>query len=172
MSSLSDKRVVAVCGLKDSGKTTLITKLVQTLTARGLRVAVIKHDGHDFVCDVSGTDSARYMEAGAYGSAIFSADHVAVQRRGIPTTSQALIALFPEADVILIEGLKASTLPKIEIVRAGISETPVSNPEGRFLIVSDLPASHFDEPVLPFQSIDAICARIIGRSRSDTDGCM
>lgn len=42
----------AVSGVKNSGKTTLITKLLPILTGRGLKVATIKHDGHDFQTDV------------------------------------------------------------------------------------------------------------------------
>ena len=49
--------ILAVSGVKNSGKTTLITKLLPGLKKRGLQVAVIKHDGHDFEADVPGTDS-------------------------------------------------------------------------------------------------------------------
>ena len=64
--------VCAVCGVKNTGKTTLIEKLIREYAARGVRTAVIKHDGHDFICDVPGTDSSRFYEAGAYGTAVFS----------------------------------------------------------------------------------------------------
>ncbi|EEG54759.1 bifunctional molybdopterin-guanine dinucleotide biosynthesis protein MobA/MobB family protein [[Clostridium] asparagiforme DSM 15981] len=57
--------VLAVSGTKNTGKTTLLERLVVSLTSRGLRVAVVKHDGHDFEADVPGTDSRRMQEAGA-----------------------------------------------------------------------------------------------------------
>ena len=49
-----------------------------------------------------------------------------------------LRAMFREADILLIEGLKDSSYPKIEVIRQEISNTPVSNPDGRFLIVTDI----------------------------------
>ena len=64
--------VLAVCGVKNSGKTTLIEKLVRRFAALGYSVAVLKHDGHEFSCDVPGTDSYRFWEAGACGTAVFS----------------------------------------------------------------------------------------------------
>ena len=66
------QKIVAVCGVKNSGKTTLLAELVKELTARGKLAAVIKHDGHDFSCDIPGTDSFLLKEAGAYGTAVFS----------------------------------------------------------------------------------------------------
>ena len=57
--------VLAVSGLHNSGKTTLLEKLLPALRSRGLKVGVIKHDGHDFTPDVPGTDSYRLREAGA-----------------------------------------------------------------------------------------------------------
>ena len=64
----------AISGVKNSGKTTLITKLLPVLTDRGLKVATIKHDGHDFQTDVPGTDTFAHFQAGAYGTVVFS-DH-------------------------------------------------------------------------------------------------
>ena len=57
--------VLAVCGEKHTGKTTLVERLVAALSARGLRVATVKHDGHEFAADVAGTDSYRHRAAGA-----------------------------------------------------------------------------------------------------------
>ena len=153
--------VVAVCGLKNSGKTTLIVSLVKQLTASGLRVAVIKHDGHDFSCDIPGTDSWQFSQAGAYGTAVYSADRMFVHRQGTGETFEDLLQQFPEADLILLEGGKDSSLPKIEVVRSEISACPVSNPKGRFLIVTDWPEGTFSEPALPFGDVDKIAERIV-----------
>ena len=57
--------ILAVSGVKNSGKTTLITKILPFLKAKGLNVAVIKHDGHDFEADVPKTDSWKFAKAGA-----------------------------------------------------------------------------------------------------------
>lgn len=124
--------VFAISGYKNTGKTTLITKLIKRLTARGLKVAVIKHDGHDFEPDVPGTDSYRHRKAGAFGTAVFSDRRFMITReispeglpgddnrlsgdrksREEPAFEQLLMEAFPEADIILIEGLKDSSYPK------------------------------------------------------------
>ena len=72
----------AICGVKNSGKTTLTEGIIRTLTARGLRTAVIKHDGHEFECDIAGTDSSRFVEAGAFGAAVFSRGQIFVRKTG------------------------------------------------------------------------------------------
>lgn len=158
---MSKAKIVAVCGKKNSGKTTLITRLVPELTERGYKVAVIKHDGHDFTCDVPGTDSYKFSQTGAYGVAVFSENRMFIQRIGTGETEKELITMFPEADIILLEGFKNYPYPKIEIVREGISSQPVSDPEGRFLIVSNLPADNFTGPVIHPDHIAEIADKII-----------
>lgn len=102
----------AVSGYKNTGKTTLIEQLIPVLTERGYKTAVIKHDGHDFAPDVPGTDSFRHREAGAYGTAVFSSRRFFISREYEEADEQMLSAAFPDADVILIEGLKNSAYPK------------------------------------------------------------
>lgn len=182
------KIICAVCGVKNSGKTTLIGKLIGELSRRGIRTAVIKHDGHDFACDVPGTDSFRFNEAGAFGTAVFSRNRIFVHRRTVDKDApdgemlpvdhalweqrmvQELSEFFPEADVILVEGLKNTVLPKIEVIRSEISEQPVSNPSGRFLIVSDRPEKNFAEKVLGLSQIDKIVDNIVDYFSVKSDG--
>ena len=64
--------IFAVSGEKNSGKTTLIEAVLPILAERGYRVAVIKHDGHSFEPDVAGTDTRRFYDAGAIGTAVFN----------------------------------------------------------------------------------------------------
>ena len=49
--------ILAVSGVKNSGKTTLIASLLSKLEQKGLKTAVIKHDGHEFEADIPGTDT-------------------------------------------------------------------------------------------------------------------
>lgn len=152
--------VIAVSGIKNSGKTTLISKLVAEFFGRGKKVAVIKHDGHDFECDVPGTDTRKFADHGAYGTACFSGNRMFVHRIGTGESYQDLIRFFPEADIIFIEGAKDSALAKIEVVRSGISAEPASNPEGRFLIATDLPQGTFDEETADINDIALIAEKI------------
>jgi molybdopterin-guanine dinucleotide biosynthesis protein B len=157
-------KVIAVCGVKNSGKTTLINNLVRAYTERGMKVAVIKHDGHDFDCDILGTDTHSFTESGAYGTACFSKDRIFVHKKAgsenAEETAKSLMELFPEADLILVEGLKGSSLKKIEVIRKDISDKPASDPEGRFLIVTDLPGEKFREETAGPDDTGAIIAAI------------
>ena len=110
--------IIAVSGEKHTGKTTLITRLLPHLTAGGLRVAVIKHDGHSFSADVPDTDSWKYLQSGAYGSAVFDGEKSMVTRL-VPTDETALMAAFPEAELLLLEGFKESAYPKLFIHHDG-----------------------------------------------------
>ena len=104
--------IFAVSGYKNSGKTTLLTSLIPELKRRGYKVAVIKHDGHDFQSDVPGTDSFRFQEAGAFGTAVYSSKRLMITKEYKEPDEKMLIKAFGEADIILIEGLKDSSYPK------------------------------------------------------------
>ena len=134
------KRIVAISGVKNSGKTTLICRLLEIFKEKGLRVAVLKHDGHDFEPDVPGTDTYRQIQAGAYGTAVFSKGKYMLVKQQPQITEKELIEFFPEADLILLEGFKYSTYPKIEIVRKGNSSESVCNPKRLMAIATNLDA--------------------------------
>lgn len=155
------QKIVAVCGIKNSGKTTLLEKLVEGLAKRGMKVAVIKHDGHDFACDIPGTDSCRLSEAGAYGTAVFSEFRSFVHKKGTNERAKDLIQYFPEADIIFVEGMKDSQYPKIEVIREGVSVHPASNQEGRFLIVTDRDPGEYQEQTAGFGEIDRIIGMVL-----------
>lgn len=163
------RQVVAVCGVKNSGKTTLLARLVEELAKQGLKTAVIKHDGHDFACDIEGTDSYRLKEAGAYGTAVFSDSRIFLHKTGTKETEKELIGMFPEADIIFLEGMKDSAYPKIEIIREGISSTPVSNPQGRFLIVTDTERTEYEEEAVGFEDVKRIIRSILEYCRIDIE---
>lgn len=128
--------LLAVCGKKNSGKTTYLEQVVKRLSQAGVKVAMIKHDGHEFSGDVPGTDSFRLYEAGAFGTAVFSEKQVLIHKRS-RTTLPEVIKSFSEADLILVEGMKELPVQKLEIIREGIGQAPCSNPEGRLGIVTD-----------------------------------
>lgn len=139
--------VLAVSGLHNSGKTTLLEKLLPALRSRGLKVGIIKHDGHDFTPDVPGTDSFRLREAGAEGVAVFSGQRYLLTE-AFRLTEQDLLALFERHgyDLVLMEGFKESGWPKIEVVRSAISNEPASLEP--LAVVGDVPGADFalDEP--------------------------
>lgn len=119
--------VIAVCGVKNSGKTTLLTRLLPLLRAEGLNVAAIKHDGHDFCPDVPGTDSARLAQAGADVVAVFSAHRYLINVARPDFSLELLAPHLTGVDLVLYEGGKFSPWPKIEIVRQAVSSAPVAD---------------------------------------------
>lgn len=132
--------VFAVCGVKNSGKTTLLENLIGVLSGRGLKVAAIKHDGHDFEPDVPGVDSHRLRKAGARGVAVFSANKVMlIEERPTPPLEE-LVERFATYDLVLLEGGKHTTLPKLEIVRAAVSCAPICDPATLIALCTDCPA--------------------------------
>jgi len=113
-------RVFGITGWKNSGKTTLTERLVGDLTARGLKVATVKHAHHTFDIDREGTDSYRHRKAGAVETAIVSANRWALMHelRGEqePQLAEILQRLGP-SDIVLVEGFKDGNHPKIECRR-------------------------------------------------------
>ncbi len=112
--------IVSIVGNSKSGKTTLIEKLVPELKSRGYRVATIKHAGEVELDDPS-KDSLRHMQAGSEATAINSADKLVLIRRTTPGTTLEEIAQFfgEDYDIILTEGFKQGSAPKIEVHRRG-----------------------------------------------------
>ena len=147
METTQKQIVLGILAHVDSGKTTLLEKLIPLLRARGLKVGVIKHDGHDFTPDVPGTDSFRLREAGAEGVAVFSGQRYLLTE-AFRLTEQDLLALFERHgyDLVLMEGFKESGWPKIEVVRSAISNEPASFEP--LAVVGDVPGADFalDEP--------------------------
>jgi molybdenum cofactor guanylyltransferase len=106
--------VLGVCGWSGSGKTTLLEAVIPRLEARGLRVAVVKHDVHGPDVDRPGKDSDRLFRAGADIALVgpreaFERRH----RRNQGSLAAALAALGRRHDLVLVEGHKATPLPKV-----------------------------------------------------------
>lgn len=165
-------QIFAISGVKNSGKTTLITRILPVLTEKGIKVATIKHDGHDFDADVPGTDTYRHFHAGAYGTVIFSDSKYMVVKKQPHMTEEQMMEWFPEADLILLEGFKTCPYPKIELIRKGNSVKSVC--EGYELkgIATDLEPEQLERtdisvPLLDLNDPQAVAEFILkNRSKS------
>ncbi len=136
--------VICFIGPKNSGKTTLIEKVIRELSSAGLRVAAVKHDAHDFEIDREGKDSYRFAAAGAGTVLISSATKTAlVERHSDAPELEALIGRHVRGvDLVLAEGYKGSKFPKIVVHRSATGRPPLDVPEGRLLAVaSDVPVA-------------------------------
>ena len=111
--------IISIVGKSDSGKTTLIEKLVPELTRRGYRVATVKHDIHGFEVDREGKDSWRHKQAGAHTVIISSPQKVALIRdvEKDSTLDEIRRRWVQDVDLLLSEGYKKDVQPKIEVFR-------------------------------------------------------
>ena len=127
--------VLAVCGFSGSGKTTLLESAIPRLMARGLAVAVVKHDAHGYVVDRAGKDSDRLFRAGA--TIVLSGQQEQLERRAGEATlplGATLARLGCDHDLLLVEGHKDTPLPKFWLGKA----ERLAAPEGVANIVATL----------------------------------
>ncbi len=113
-------KIYGVIGWKNAGKTSLMERLVAEFTARGYTVSTIKHVHHDVDLDQPGKDSHRHRAAGANEVVLAGAHRFALMvehRTGEPPLAQVIARLAP-VDLVLIEGYKRDSHPKIEVWRA------------------------------------------------------
>ena len=159
--------VFAFAAYSGTGKTTLIEKLVRELTARGLRVGVIKHDGHDFEIDREGKDSWRFTQAGAKVSVISSATKTAsVRQEGLGI--RELIASVEGVDILLVEGWKNENLPRIGIARRATGKGFTAPVETFLATVSDFAVPESPVPAFGLEDIEGICDFLMEQTKDFT----
>jgi molybdopterin-guanine dinucleotide biosynthesis protein MobB len=142
--------ILGICAAgSNSGKTTLITKLIPELAKHNVRVSVIKHAHHKFDIDHPGKDSYEIREAGAVQTLIASGKRWALMTEMQRTASQSDEANLQEllttlntdyADLILVEGFKNADIPKIEVHRPSMNLPLLSTHDASIIaIASDTP---------------------------------
>ncbi len=132
--------VFCVSGFSDSGKTGLIVKLINEFIDEGMTVGVIKHDGHDAFSDKPGSDTDRFIKAGAVSTAVFSDTRYAqfnASGCGAADLIDSMQRLKAPPDIVIIEGMKESPYPKVEVVRRDIRGETVCDLETLICIATD-----------------------------------
>jgi len=153
-------KIFGVAGFKNAGKTTLVVELICELRSRGVRVATVKHAHHEFDIDHPGKDSHQHREAGAEEVIVASTRRWAhIKELGSESEPQLdeLLPHFGNVDLVLVEGYKHGSHPKLELRRAGLDhpELATEDPAIR-LIVADYPINDAPVPVLPRDDVAAI----------------
>ena len=156
--------VIGLAGWSGAGKTTLVTKLLPVLKARGLNVSTVKHAHHDFDVDQPGKDSFLHREAGASEVLVASSRRWALMHelRGAPEPDLcALLAKLAHCDLVLVEGFKRDAHQKIEVHRAGNAK-PFMFPNDPSIVAlaSDAPPPFGPLPRVHIDNIDAIAALV------------
>lgn len=133
--------VISIVGKSNVGKTTLLEKLVAELKRRNRRVATVKHDVHGFDLDKPGKDSWRHAQAGADAVVISSPDKLALLKKTDHDSTLDEIArlLGEDYDIIITEGYKSRTAPKIEVHRKACGEGLLSTADELIGIATDEP---------------------------------
>jgi molybdopterin-guanine dinucleotide biosynthesis protein MobB len=159
--------VIGVVGYKNNGKTRLVTRLLRTLAGRGLKISTIKHTHHSVDLDRPGKDSHQHREAGAQETVIASAARFAIlhEYRDAPELElEALLERLEPVDLVIVEGFKAHSHPKIE-AHFSKSGTPLLAPNDSMIwaIVSDAALDVGDRPVFDPDDTDRLCDFILER---------
>ena len=154
--------IVSFIGRSNSGKTTLIERVIPELVRAGYRVATVKHAGHGFDLDTEGKDSWRHKRAGAGSVIVVSKGSLAL----FADVSEQLKVeevrdrfLDHSYDLIIAEGWKSEDYPKIIVVRDQLEEVSYSS-DGLLAVVSDRPVD-LPVPVLHLDDVAGVAALLI-----------
>jgi len=153
-------KVLGIAGYSGSGKTTLTVKLIPALSARGISVSTVKHAHHAFDIDRPGKDSYEHRAAGASEVLVSSANRWALMHEGRGAPEPALddlLAKLSPVDLVLVEGWKHGSHPKLEVHRPA-NGTPLLAADDPLVlaVASDAALPDLAVPVLPLDDADAV----------------
>jgi molybdopterin-guanine dinucleotide biosynthesis protein B len=153
-------RVIGLAGWSGSGKTTLLTRLIPCLVARGLAVSTLKHAHHGFDIDYPGKDSHSHRMAGATEVMVGSAARFALVhelRGAAEPTLKDLLARMSPVDLVVVEGYKAASIPKLEVYRAAVGK-PLLHPDDDCIVAvaADAPLPQVELPVVSLDDVEGI----------------
>ena len=137
--------LVAIVGKSDSGKTTLVEKVVPELVKLGLRVGTVKHDAHSFEIDHPGKDSWRHGQAGADAYVIASPERLAfIAKLKEELELVDIVKRFYQGfDIVVAEGYKRTAPYRVELFRVGAGHAePLCGPGEAIALVTDADHEH------------------------------
>jgi len=155
---MSTTPILSIVGYSNSGKTTLMEKLVSGLVAKGLRIATIKHSHHQPEMDTPGKDSWRHKQAGASTSLLIGPEKMLMVSDVDEKLNPELLTarLFSDYDLVLVEGYASVAGSKIEVVRAQRSHESRCNEDELIAVATDILDFKVDVPVLDLNHPDAV----------------
>ena len=121
-------KIIGVVGWKNTGKTTLIEKLVLEFNSRNLTVSTIKHSHHNFSVDRQGTDSFRHFNAGTKETILASEQKWIKFSRQTSDSKPNLPYLIEQiipVDIVMVEGFKLSGHKKVEVINVASNRRPI-----------------------------------------------
>jgi molybdopterin-guanine dinucleotide biosynthesis protein B len=162
-------KIIGLAGWSGAGKTTLITKLLPVLIARGVSVSTIKHAHHQFDIDRPGKDSYLHRESGAREVLVSSGNRWALMHelRGAPEPGLGeLLQHLAPVDLVLVEGFKRDSHAKLEVHRVGNAK-PFLYPDDPAIVAlaSDAPPPFLAIPSVDLDDIEAIADLVLKHAR-------
>ena len=129
-------RVISVVGWKNNGKTTLVVRLIEHLTERGLRVSTVKHAHHSVDLDQPGKDTWRHRQAGA-GEVILATGRRWILMHELRDEPEPplmpLLAKLAPADLVIVEGDPLTDISAMWDVQAVMQQGELRSPRGWML---------------------------------------
>jgi molybdopterin-guanine dinucleotide biosynthesis protein B len=157
--------IFGIAGFKNAGKTTLVVELIEELTGRGMKLATVKHAHHEFDIDHPGKDSFLHREAGASEVIVASSKrwaHIKELAAEPEPDLAELLGHISAVDLVLVEGYKHGTHPKLEVRRAGQDAPHLAGEQSEIrAIVSDELIEDAPVPVLSRDDVPAIADFIL-----------
>ena len=150
--------ILSLVGSSNSGKTTLMEKLISGLVAKGLRIATIKHSHHQPEMDTPGKDSWRHKQAGASTSLLVGPEKMLMVSDVDETLNPQLLTarLFSDYDLVLVEGYASVPGPKIEVLRAERSSALRCDESELIAVATDVTDLQVSAPLLDMNDTPSI----------------
>jgi len=148
--------LIGIVGWKNSGKTTLVERVIPLLVRQGFKVATVKHTHHDLRPLDGATDGERHARAGAAKTIVIAPNAWEIsgyRQEDAPPEFADLPGYLADADVVLVEGFKSAPIPKIEVRRqAAPTQEPLAARDEHVIAVA---ADHATDPNgLPLFDLD------------------
>ncbi|AQV00070.1 molybdopterin-guanine dinucleotide biosynthesis protein MobB [Desulfococcus multivorans] len=144
--------IISFIGQSGSGKTTLLVKLIPELKRRGYRIGTIKHTHHEPEACNPAKDSARHLAAGAETVIFASSSRISMVRTTSGDDPESLLPYFNDMDLVITEGFKKKTPPKIEVFRTATHPNPLYRGQPDYVamvtdagVPLDIPKFHPDD---------------------------
>ena len=159
--------ILGFIGHSNSGKTTLLTKVINSLNTSDFKIGAVKHHHHTFTIDHQGKDSQRFSAAGARKTIITGPQQTALieqTEEQIPIEKLA-DSYLNDLDLILVEGFKQTAMPKIEVQRRELDLPLISRNNDHhdpnlIAVVSDL-SQDLDVPFFRPDEVTELCKFIL-----------